>query len=89
MVLLAGPDGGAWCDAAHVTAARLHIELKAHRIAPDSEYSDPEQRWPEQAGMHADGALLVRPDGIVAWRAKTGADEPQHLLEQVFSTLLA
>ncbi len=89
MVLLAGPGGGAWCDAARVTAARLHIDLKAYRIAPDSEYSDPEQHWSEQAGIYADGALLVRPDGIVAWRAKTGADKPQHLLEQVVSTLLA
>ncbi len=88
MVLLAGPEGDTWCDAARVTAARLHIELEACRIATDSEYSDPEQHWPEQAGIHADGALLVRPDGVVAWRAKTGADEPQQLLEQVFSTLL-
>ncbi|MBA2677719.1 MAG: FAD-dependent monooxygenase, partial [Ktedonobacteraceae bacterium] len=88
IVLLAGPDGGAWCDAARAAAARLHIELKTYRIAPDSEYSDPEQRWPELAGIHTDGALLVRPDGIVAWRTKTGAAEPRQRLEQVFTTLL-
>lgn len=88
MVLLAGPDGEAWCDAARVAGARLRIELKAYRIALDSEYSDAEQRWPELTGIHADGALLVRPDGIVAWRAKTRADEPQSLLERVVSTLL-
>ena len=89
VVLLAGPDGGSWCVAAHAAAAHLHIELKAYRIAPDSEFSDPEQRWAERAGIHTDGALLVRPDGIVAWRSKTAVAEPQQLLEQVFSDLLA
>jgi hypothetical protein len=88
-VLLAGPDGDAWCVAAHAAAAQLHIELKAYRIAPNSEFSDPEHLWAERAGIHTDGVLLVRPDGIVAWRSKTAAAEPQRLLEQVFSDLLA
>ena len=88
-VLLTGPDGDAWCATARAVAAHLHIELKAYRIAPDSEFSDPEHLWAERAGIHTDGVLLVRPDGIVAWRSKTEAVEPQRLLEQVFSDLLA
>ena len=88
-VLLAGPDGGAWVAAAGAAAAHLHIELKAYRIAPNSEFSDPEHLWAERAGIHTDGVLLVRPDGIVAWCSKTEVAEPQRLLEQVFSDLLA
>ena len=87
-VLLTGPDGDAWGDAARVAAAQLHIELKVYRIASNSEFSDPEQLWAERAGIHTDGVLLVRPDGIVAWRSKTTVAEPQRLLEQVFSDLL-
>jgi hypothetical protein len=57
-VLLAGPDGGAWCDAAS------RLSLDAHRID--------EPRFLEAYGLEPSGASLVRPDGFVAWRS-TGA----------------
>ncbi len=86
--LLAGPDGGSWCAAAHAAAAHLHIELKAYRMAPDSEFSDPEQRWAERAGIHASGVLLVRPDGFVAWRAIDEGEHPQQNLEEALVRIL-
>jgi putative polyketide hydroxylase len=58
--LLAGPDGGAWCEA----AAGLGEDLVARRI---------EGVWSDAAGVGPAGALLVRPDRFVAWRATTPA----------------
>ncbi len=56
-VLLAGPQGQAWCDA----AKDLEIDMNVHRIE--------EAEFPEAYGITSSGALLVRPDGFVAWRA--------------------
>lgn len=39
-------------------------------------------------GIGTEGALLVRPDGFVAWRAETLAEYPERELEQVLSRLL-
>ncbi len=47
--------------------------MKAFRIAPDGDASDPEGTWAGTAGVGDHGALLVRPDGFVAWRAKPAA----------------
>lgn len=58
-VLLAGPDAGPWCEA----AARLPVAVRCERIAEHG-----------RLGIRRDGALLVRPDGFVAWRAKRAGD---------------
>jgi putative polyketide hydroxylase len=36
-VLLAGPDGDAWCAAARSVAEGAGIEVKAYRVAPDGD----------------------------------------------------
>jgi hypothetical protein len=39
-------------------------------------------------GMPAQGAVLVRPDGFVAWRTRTLPSSPEQKLEQVISSIL-
>ena len=39
-------------------------------------------------GVGTDGALLVRPDGFVAWRAEAAAEDSERTLEHVLSRLL-
>jgi putative polyketide hydroxylase len=39
-------------------------------------------------GMPAEGAVLVRPDGFVAWRTNTLPTGPARRLEQAISTVL-
>jgi 2-polyprenyl-6-methoxyphenol hydroxylase-like FAD-dependent oxidoreductase len=43
--LLAGPAAYDWCAVARATAARLGLDLKAFRIAPDGDASDSEGTW--------------------------------------------
>jgi hypothetical protein len=68
-LLLAGPEGRVWRDAANAIpnpALGFH-QLDARKI--------PElARWLDRAGIEASGALLVRPDQHVAWRARTDAE---------------
>jgi putative polyketide hydroxylase len=87
-VLLAGPDGQAWYEAASQLADRLDIELEAYRVGPSGDLLDPECYWHEAAGIQADGALLMRPDGIVAWRSWESMPQPECVLEQVMMRVL-
>ena len=82
--LLAGPAAQDWCAAARATASRLGLDLKAFRIAPDGDASDTKGTWTSIAGVGDRGALLVRPDGFVAWRTQEPAGgDGEAVLESV------
>lgn len=49
-----------WCHAAEEAAESLHVPLVAHAIKDDD--------WAGLYGLQSGGAVLVRPDGHVAWR---------------------
>ncbi|WHT20866.1 FAD-dependent monooxygenase [Crossiella sp. CA-258035] len=74
--LLTGPDGEAWPQAAKEVAAELNVPITAHRIGTD--LLDPENQWPTRYAL-PEGAVLLRPDGYIAWRTETGANPHQQL----------
>lgn len=82
-VLLAGPDGAAWADAARSAAAALGVPCDACRVGAD--LRDPDGAWP--AALAA-GAVLVRPDGFVAWRSSGDAAGAPRQVEAVLAGLL-
>jgi putative polyketide hydroxylase len=87
-VLLAGPDGGAWQKSAADVACHLGLDLAAYRIGPTGDLVAPQRRWLANAGIAAKGAILVRPDGFVAWRARKQPADLQRELEQVLTRVL-
>jgi len=68
-VLLTGPDGSAWAEAAGRLPA--DVPLVVHVLGHDTPVSDPGGAFPKTARLADDGALLVRPDGFVAWRGES------------------
>ena len=66
----------------------MNIILAAYRVGQKEDLLDPENDWQHKAGIQADGALLVRPDGFVAWRCQNLTGVPQQMLEQVLVRLL-
>ena len=87
-VLLAGPDGQAWCDAAASVAESGGIPLKAHTVAATGPLVDKEGRFAEAYGIGSHGAVIVRPDRIIGWRAEDAADDPRGTIEEVMNRLL-
>lgn len=87
-VLLAGHDGAAWREAACKAAACQNIDLVAYSVGPEGDLRDPESHWQMKAGISARGALLVRPDGFVAWRTSEQSGDLQQELEQVLKRVL-
>ena len=67
--LLAAPGGDAWCTAAAEVERELGVPIDRYRIGA------PGLRdlggFTEAYGLGEDGAVLVRPDGHVAWRSAT------------------
>jgi 2-polyprenyl-6-methoxyphenol hydroxylase-like FAD-dependent oxidoreductase len=87
-VLLAGPGGQAWCEAAERVGSDLGVRLAAHRVAADGSLVDRDHRFADLYGTGEDGAVVVRPDGIVAWRSTAASGEPDSELGGVLRRLL-
>jgi hypothetical protein len=88
-VLLTGAAGGAWQDAASAATAQLGIAIAIYRIGEGGDLVDPARSWREKFGVEDDGAVLVRPDGFVAWRCRTAAADPRSSLIRVLSQILS
>ncbi|HZC39214.1 MAG TPA: FAD-dependent monooxygenase [Streptosporangiaceae bacterium] len=86
-VLLAGAAGGAWRTAAVTAAERLGVPLTACQVGEDG-LADPAGAFPGAYGITGAGAVLVRPDGFVGWRAPDSARAGAEAAEQALLTLL-
>jgi hypothetical protein len=86
-VLLAGPDGAAWRDAALAAAGSLEITLDAYVVGA-AFLDDPHGAFQDAYGISPSGAVLVRPDGFTGWRAASLADDPERLLQAALRSLL-
>ncbi|MEU6679676.1 FAD-dependent monooxygenase [Streptomyces sp. NPDC046925] len=75
--------GEAWTAAADAVADRLGITLPVHRLAGTE--------WEKSYGVSGAGAVLVRPDRFIAWRAgdaPADTDAARRALESALRTVL-
>jgi putative polyketide hydroxylase len=77
-VVLAGPAGADWVRAAGEAGATLGIELDVHRVNSPQGPDDMDGQFAARYGVGDSGAVLVRPDGFIAWRSP-GAGAPGEL----------
>lgn len=68
-VLLAGAEGDKWCEAASKVADATGLDLLAYSAGSAGDLVCATGSWESAAWVSPSGALLVRPDGFVAWRA--------------------
>ncbi|GAA1694635.1 FAD-dependent oxidoreductase [Fodinicola feengrottensis] len=78
-VELAGPEfvlfgGPSWRLAAEKVAENLDLGLRSYVQTP---------AFVAAAGIGDSGAMLVRPDGVVAWRCAGAAADPANVIEKV------
>jgi len=86
-LMLAGPDGQPCCEAARLAASDFSaLPLDALRVGSD--LRDPTGNFPAAVGINSSGALLVRPDGFVAWRAESSASDPVSSVRAALSAAL-
>jgi putative polyketide hydroxylase len=86
-VLLAGPGGEPWRRAAQAISPSWP-PLLAFTIGKDGDLGDVEGNWHTAYGVDTDGAVLIRPDGHVAWRSRSRASNPLEALRAALDCLL-
>ncbi|CAM5319476.1 FAD-dependent oxidoreductase [Streptomyces canus] len=82
--LLTGIGGEGWVRA----AAAQDIEIATVVVGPGQEYEDPYGDWAHLSEISDAGALLVRPDGFVAFRHPTAAPDAETLLTDTLRQIL-
>ena len=87
-VLLSTFEGARWCASACAAASRFKtLELEAHCVGT-ALLRDPDLRFAEAYGLAGAGAVLVRPDGFVAWRARDLASDAEDQIEHALARVL-
>ncbi|MFF3072107.1 FAD-dependent monooxygenase [Kitasatospora sp. NPDC057936] len=85
--LVAGRSGATWAASVLRACDELDVELDFYLAGFDLDV--PTAQWAERHGVRDDGAVLVRPDGFVAWRSRTGADPDGDRLVAALTRVLA
>src|SRR5690606_19857422 len=83
-VLLTGADGQAWLEAATSLS-----DVDAHRIAADGGVTAEEGAYESAYALPSDGAVLVRPDGVIVWRAEHADEQSRAELADAVERILA
>lgn len=90
LVLIAGEKGQAWRDAADRIADERGIALDAFIIGgTKGDWLDIRGNWARAREHGPSGAILVRPDRFIAWRAMELAADPYATLCDVFDRVLS
>jgi putative polyketide hydroxylase len=87
-VLLTGADGAPWRAAAERAAAPRQVPIEVLTVGEAGDLQAPAGRFEALYGVEPDGAVLVRPDGFVGWRAQRAEDEPADALAGALTTIL-
>jgi putative polyketide hydroxylase len=88
-VLAFGPKGSLWLDLVRRSRTAAGISLACHGMYPAGDLRDTNERWSAAYGVDADGAVLIRPDGFVAWRRRTADTDAQAALDSALDRVLA
>ncbi|MGO9700726.1 MAG: FAD-dependent monooxygenase [Xanthobacteraceae bacterium] len=86
--VLVAANAAAFCDTARDAAADLGLRLNAYRVAGGEIISDPDGRFADAYALSDFGAVIVRPDGFVAWRAKDARHASTATVSAVLRSLL-
>lgn len=93
LVLLSdAAEPGGWHEAALRLAEAMAVPLTSYRVGdgPDAELTpEGDADWSAAHGTTRGGAVLVRPDGFVAWRSSGPVPDAESALRDVLTTLLA
>ncbi|MDQ1069100.1 FAD-dependent oxidoreductase [Streptomyces canus] len=91
VLLTDADDPSGWHEAAVRLTEETSVPLTAYRVGHGSGAEltpEGDADWSAAHGTTPEGAVLVRPDGFVAWRSPGSAPDAESALRQVLTTLL-
>jgi hypothetical protein len=87
-VLFTGKNGGGWLPAASEVSKRLGLGIQAYQISEVGELVDVNNDWETAYGLPSEGAVLIRPDGFIAWHTTGAIENKSEILANVFNQIL-
>jgi 2,4-dichlorophenol 6-monooxygenase len=87
LLVHANQHGQSWADAARRVAADTGHGIKVVRIGRGGDALDAESRWAGLSQLRPGGAVLVRPDHIVAWRSLDEQSQPEEALSRALERI--
>jgi 2,4-dichlorophenol 6-monooxygenase len=87
--LITGIAGAQWDEAADKARAELGLDLPVYRVGPRCEYDDVYGDWGRASEIGDGGALLIRPDHHVGWRAAEPPRDPATALLNALRQVLS
>lgn len=87
-VLLAASEGQRWRDAAISVAARSDFPLSAVTVGPHGDVVAAADEFENWFGVPTTGAVIVRPDGVVAWRVVSSDQDADEAVTTAMTRLL-
>ncbi|MDQ0762459.1 FAD-dependent oxidoreductase [Streptomyces canus] len=91
VLLTDADDPSGWHEAAVRLTEETSVPLTAYRVGHGSGAEltpEGDADWSAAHGTTPEGAVLVRPDGFVAWRSPGSVPDAESALRQVLTTLL-
>ena len=86
--LITDSEGHEWTLAAQRASQTHNVRIVTAQIGDKSPYRDYDDRWAILRGVQPGGAILVRPDNIVAWRSIQRSQDHGIELERTIENLL-
>jgi hypothetical protein len=86
-ILFTDTQGEPWRIAASDVSTFLGVALDVYLVGDNADLVDASGDFMNAYGMVAGGAILVRPDGYIAWRSQQG--QSANMLKQVMALLLS
>lgn len=86
-ILLTTPTGSEWRDAARQVALRLRTDFDSLIVRSCGEDGEALDLFRQAYGVDADGAVLIRPDGYIAWRSRGRPADVKGTLAEVMAQL--
>lgn len=87
-IFVNGPANG-WETAIASASEAAGVDIRLVTVGADGEWQSDDGRWDAVSGLEAGGALVVRPDQHVAWRAAQSVASPAEALSNVLAKVLA
>ncbi|MDH6283107.1 FAD-dependent monooxygenase [Prescottella agglutinans] len=87
--LLTADAGARWAVAAASASSDLGVPIAVHHIGAGGDAVDTDGAWAAVTGLAPSGALLIRPDDFVGWRADEMPVDPADALGRALSAILA
>ena len=84
-VLLIGSEGERWRTVTNELNQAFSFPLTVYKVASDGDLVDVENIWYQTYEITTKGAVLIRPDGHVAWRSTFMPDNPEYELRKYLS----